>query len=64
MDAAQMEQCGKKYFYFGRGVQRNFSIVVITDAKGMQDYYKKEFNCDSTDIAYGADLKYAENPEQ
>ncbi len=54
---------GKKYFYFGAWCATKFFNVVITDAKGMQDYYKKEFNCDSTDIAYGADLKYAENPD-
>ena len=54
---------GKKYFYFGAWCATKFFNVVITDAKGMQDYYKKEFNCTSTDIAYGADLKYAENPD-
>ena len=55
---------GKKYFYFGAWCATKFFNVVITDAKGMQDYYKKEFNCDSTDIAYGADLKYAEDPDK
>ncbi|MCS6990887.1 MAG: DUF1972 domain-containing protein [Chitinophagales bacterium] len=54
---------GKKYFYFGAWCATKFFHVVITDAKGMQDYYKKEFNCDTVDIAYGADLKYAENPD-
>src|SRR6185295_16293115 len=54
---------GKKYFYFGAWCATKFFNIVITDAKGMQDYYKKEFNCDSTDIAYGADLKYADDPE-
>lgn len=54
---------GKKYFYFGAWCATKFFNIVITDAKGMQDYYKKEFNCDSTDIAYGADLKYADNPD-
>lgn len=54
---------GKKYFYFGAWCATKFFNVVITDAKGMQEYYKKTFNCDSTDIAYGADLQYAENPD-
>ncbi|MCS6916359.1 MAG: DUF1972 domain-containing protein [Chitinophagales bacterium] len=53
---------GKKYFYFGAWCATKFFHIVITDAKGMQDYYKKEFHCDTVDIAYGADLKYAENP--
>lgn len=52
----------KKYFYFGAWASTKFFNVVITDAKGMQDYYKKNFNCNSIDIAYGADLKYADNP--
>ncbi len=53
---------GKKYFYFGAWCATRFFHTVITDAKGMQDYYLKEFRCKSVDIAYGADLKYAENP--
>jgi len=53
----------KKYFYFGAWMSTKFFDVVVTDAKGMQDYYKLTFNCDSVDIAYGADLKYAENPD-
>jgi len=53
----------KRYFYFGAWASTKFFNVVITDAQGMQDYYKKNFNCNSIDIAYGADLKYSENPE-
>ena len=53
----------KKYFYFGAWSATKFFDVVITDAKAMQNYYKKEFNCESIDIAYGADLEYTEKPE-
>lgn len=52
----------KKYFYFGAWASTKFFNVTVTDAKGMQDYYKNEFGCDSVDIAYGADFKYADDP--
>ena len=54
---------GKKYFYFGAWCATKFFHIVITDAKGMQEAYRREFNCGSVDIAYGADLRYAENPD-
>lgn len=53
----------KRYFKFGAYTATKFFDVVITDAKGMQDYYWKEFRCRSVDIAYGANEKYSENPE-
>jgi len=53
----------KKYFKFGARCSTIFFNRVVTDAQGMQDYYLKEFNCRSTDIAYGADEMYAENPD-
>lgn len=52
-----------KYFKFGAKCSTIFFNRVVTDARGMQDYYLKEFNCRSTDIAYGADIMYAEDPE-
>lgn len=52
----------KKYFKFGAFAATKFFNVIITDAKGMQDYYRKEFGCQSVDIAYGANIKYSENP--
>lgn len=53
----------KKYFKFAARLATKFFNTVITDAKGMQDIYYEEFNCRSTDIAYGANPSYAENPE-
>lgn len=54
----------KKYFEFGAKCSTLFFNTVITDAKGMQDFYRERFNCESVDIAYGADLMYAEDPDK
>ena len=53
----------KKYFKFGAYCSTKFFDKVVTDAKGMQDTYLKEFNCKSVDIAYGANTKFSENPD-
>jgi len=53
----------KAYFKWAARQATRFFDVVVTDAKGMQDVYRREFNCQSVDIAYGADLKYPEKPE-
>ncbi|MCL6106447.1 MAG: DUF1972 domain-containing protein [Actinobacteria bacterium] len=53
----------KRYFKFGARCSTIFFNRVVTDAQGMQDYYLQNFNCRSTDIAYGADIMYADNPE-
>lgn len=52
----------KKYFKFGAYCSTKLFDQVVTDAKGMQDVYRKEFGCNSVDIAYGADIKYSEDP--
>ncbi len=53
----------KKYFKWAARMATKYFDVVVTDAKGMQDVYFKEFNCKSVNIAYGADIKYSEKPE-
>ena len=53
----------KKYFKFSALLATKFFNVIVTDAKGMRDIYKKEFNCDSVNIAYGANPSFSENPD-
>ncbi len=52
----------KKYFKFGAYCSTRLFDQVVTDAKGMQEIYAKEFGCKSVDIAYGADIKYSQSP--
>ena len=45
---------GAKYFYWAAKVATKLYDKIITDAEGMRQVYLKEFNKDSTVIAYGA----------
>ncbi|MDQ1141146.1 DUF1972 domain-containing protein [Pedobacter agri] len=45
---------GAKYFYFAAKVATKLYDKIITDAEAMRQVYLKEFNKDSTVIAYGA----------
>lgn len=48
---------GGKYFRWATKIAtRNFDVIV-TDAEGMQNYYRKHFSTDSVMIAYGAYLR-------
>ena len=48
---------GQKYFYWASKMATRFYDEIITDSVEMQKIYKKEFNCHSTYIAYGADIE-------
>lgn len=45
---------GARYFYFGAWSATKLYDKIITDAEAMQQVYLKEFNAESTVIAYGA----------
>lgn len=45
---------GAKYFYFAAKLATKLYDKIITDADAMREIYLKEFNKDSTVIAYGA----------
>jgi glycosyltransferase involved in cell wall biosynthesis len=45
---------GAKYFYWAARLATKMYDKIITDAEGMRQIYLKEFNKDSTVIAYGA----------
>ncbi len=53
---------GAKYFYMAAKLCTKFYDVIVNDSFEMQDVYRKEFNCDSTVIAYGANIRYSKNP--
>ncbi len=54
---------GKRMFKWGAECAVKFFNIIITDAKGMQDYYRENFKCESVDIAYGGKIEYSTNPE-
>lgn len=45
---------GGKYFLWATKIAVNKFDVLVTDAFGMQNFYRKKFNADSIMIAYGA----------
>lgn len=53
---------GAKYFYFSAKLATRLYDEIITDAEEMHKIYLKEFQTDSTVIAYGATIRYPENP--
>lgn len=53
---------GAKYFYFSAKLATKLYDTIITDAEEMRKVYLREFKKDSTVIAYGANIRYSENP--
>lgn len=53
---------GSKYFYFASKISTKLYDVIINDSYAMAKFYKKEFNSDSVIIAYGANIRYSQNP--
>ncbi len=47
---------GQMYYSIGERASVWFATQVVTDAKAIYDYYKAEYDQDSTMIAYGADV--------
>lgn len=54
---------GAKYFYWASKMATKLYDVIITDSSEMQKIYKREFNANSTMIAYGANIRKSKNPE-
>ena len=53
---------GARYFHWASRVATRLYDRVITDALAMQAIYRKEFGCDSTMIAYGANIGPSADP--
>ena len=54
---------GAKYFYTAAKCATKLFDVIINDSLEMQRIYREEFKCDSTVIAYGANIRRSKNPE-
>jgi glycosyltransferase involved in cell wall biosynthesis len=53
---------GARYFHFSAWLATKLYDRIITDAEEMQKVYQEEFKKDSTVIAYGAKIRYSQNP--
>lgn len=53
---------GSKYFRFSAWLATKWYDRVITDAEEMRRVYLREFSAASTVIAYGANIRYTQNP--
>ena len=54
---------GAKYFLFASKLATRWFDHLISDAEAMRSIYQDLFNKDSTVIAYGANLRYSNQPE-
>ncbi len=54
---------GGRVFYFSSKMAVRWMDRIITDAEGMRQVYLKEFERDSSVIAYGANIRYSSRPE-
>ncbi len=54
---------GSKYFYWASNMATKLYDVIITDSDEMQKVYAREFNAESTVIAYGANIRESKHPE-
>ncbi len=52
---------GAKYFHFSAKLATKLYDRVITDAEEMRKVYLREFNANSTVIAYGANIRYPQD---
>lgn len=53
---------GSTYFRFSAWLATRWYDRIITDAEEMRKVYLEEFKTDSTVIAYGANIRYPQNP--
>ena len=53
---------GSKYFHFSAWLATKWYDRIITDAEEMRKVYLREFRKDSIVIAYGANIRYPQNP--
>lgn len=60
---AKWSGLGKAYYRHSEAWAVRLSDALIADARGIADYYRKEFSAQTSEIAYGAPLIESEKPE-
>lgn len=54
---------GRSFYKISEKISCLIANRIVTDSKGMKNYYQKRYNTGSTEIAYGAPIQYSEHPE-
>jgi glycosyltransferase involved in cell wall biosynthesis len=55
---------GRSFYQISEKISCIIANRIVTDSKGMQDYYLDKFNADSTEIAYGAPIQNSTSPDK
>ena len=54
---------GRSFYRISEKISCVIANRIVTDSKGMKNYYLQRYNTESTEIAYGAPIQYSEHPE-
>lgn len=54
---------GVRYFYIASKLATRFYDVIVSDSFAMEKIYQELFHASSTVIAYGANIRYSQNPD-
>jgi glycosyltransferase involved in cell wall biosynthesis len=54
---------GRSFYKISEKIACLLANRIVTDSKGMKNYYRQRYNTDSTEIAYGAPIQYSGHPE-
>ena len=54
---------GRSFYKISEKISCIIANRIVTDSKGMKNYYLQRYNTESTEIAYGAPIQYSEHPE-
>jgi glycosyltransferase involved in cell wall biosynthesis len=55
---------GRTYYKISEKLACLFATRLVSDSKGIKEYYKKTYDTDSTEIAYGAYVQHWKNPKR
>ena len=54
---------GQRYFYFASWFCTKIAPAIIADSRGIQDFYKTQWNCESFFAAYGGYAEHSTRPQ-
>jgi glycosyltransferase involved in cell wall biosynthesis len=55
---------GRSFYKISEKIACLIANRIVTDSKGMKNYYQKRYNAVSTEIAYGAPIQSCEHPDK
>ncbi|SNB47963.1 DUF1972 domain-containing protein [Geobacter sp. DSM 9736] len=54
---------GRRYYKFAEWLSTKLADRIVADSRGIQDYYRESYGAESSNIAYGAEIVTAGDPE-